>query len=112
MKYISGQFALNLKCNLNTSGDWHYSSLNWDNLKLNESGESIFKDYGIEKDKYVDVLKGTYNVANHIRAILDLLYERKFDLISNFNKQTARSLPLQRAKYVSGEMNCVKGLLF
>lgn len=34
MKYLSGIFALNLMCNLNTFGDWHTSAIDWKN-KIN-----------------------------------------------------------------------------
>ena len=32
MEYITGQYALNLSCSLNTTGDWHTSALNWKNV--------------------------------------------------------------------------------
>lgn len=77
MIYLSGIHALNLRCNLNTGGDWHIGALKWEDLTWLESENSVFKNYGIEKgrpltfiqDKYPDV----YNIANHIRACLDLL---------------------------------------
>lgn len=34
MKYISGVPALNIPCELNTTGDWHSACNDWDNLKL------------------------------------------------------------------------------
>ncbi len=73
MKYISGIFALNIPCSLDTTGDWHSSSLNRLKLTLNESDDSILKEKGIERDIYIRELGGMYNVANHIRAIADLL---------------------------------------
>ena len=73
MKYISGIFALNIPCPLGTTGDWHRSSLTWNKLRLHESDDSVMKEKGIEKDVYVRELGGRYNVANHIRAIADLL---------------------------------------
>ena len=73
MKYISGIFALNIPCPLGTTGDWHSSSLKWDKLTLHESADSVLEEKGIEKDVYVRELGGRYNVANHIRAIADLL---------------------------------------
>lgn len=82
MKYISGIHALNIECNLNTTGDWHRSALKWDVLamRLKESDNSIFKDYGIEQNKSLLFLKDTpiYNVANHIRACLDLIADGNF----------------------------------
>lgn len=85
MLYISGLHALNLPCALDTTGDWHTSALNWKNIKFVNSENSIFGDYGIEQDKIVPEHEGTYNVANHIRAILDLISKKRFDLVSNFN---------------------------
>lgn len=75
MKYITGIFALNLPCSLNTCGDWHSCSINWDNVDIRESNNSILKDYGIETNQSVKFLNKSkkYNVANHIRALLDML---------------------------------------
>ncbi len=73
MKYISGIFALNIPCSLGTTGDWHSSSLPWDKLTLHESEDSVLKEKGIERSVYVKEFGGKYNVANHIRAIADLL---------------------------------------
>jgi hypothetical protein len=38
-----------------------------------DSEGSEFRDYGIEQNKIITENTGTYNVANHIRALLDLL---------------------------------------
>jgi hypothetical protein len=83
MKYITGMHALNLPCSINTCGDWHASSIHWDvsTVFFKESEDSIFKDYGIEKDKNVHRLDGIFNVANHIRACLDYLEDGEFSLI-------------------------------
>jgi len=49
MLYITWVYALNLPCKLNTTGDWHASSLRWgSNIDIRESTESIYKDWGIE----------------------------------------------------------------
>lgn len=80
MKYISGIYALNLKCKLNTCGDWHQSSLNWDDVVFDDSDKSIYKEYGIEEDSYQPYLGKKYNVANTIRACLDLLEKGHYDL--------------------------------
>lgn len=80
--YVTGIYALNIECKLNSTGDWHRSAIRWDVLpkRLKESDVSIFVDYGIEKNKTLNFLKGSpkYNVANHIRACLDLLVEGNF----------------------------------
>ena len=76
MMYLTGKYALNLKCNLNTMGDWHWGCYDWNNIetKLVNSDNSIFKDYGIEKQTNVfDNIGKEIFVANHIRACLDML---------------------------------------
>lgn len=84
MFYLTSLHALNLPCLLDTCGDWHTSALDWHKLHLKNSEDSIFGDYGIEANKVIPEHNERYNVANHIRAILDLLAEKKFSLISNF----------------------------
>lgn len=78
MKYISGIHALNLRCGLDTCGDWHASGIQWKNLTIRESSLSVFGDYGIEDNSSVPEHPGTHKVANHIRAILDLVAEGAF----------------------------------
>ena len=73
IKYITGSHALNLPCSLDTCGDWHTSALQWDMPFMRNSSDSIFGDYGIEHNKTIPESGGKYYVANHIRAILDLL---------------------------------------
>lgn len=85
MKYISLIHALNLPCKLDTCGDWHCSALNWQNISLLESDGSLFGDYGIEKNKKIPEHNDTYNVANHIRALLDLLYVGNFTVPQGMN---------------------------
>ena len=53
MKYISLIHALNLQCKLDTCGDWHCSALNWQTLNILDSKNSIFGDYGIEKNRII-----------------------------------------------------------
>ena len=86
MLYITGKHALNLPCSLLTCGDWHMSGLKWNNLKLRDSEESIFGEYGIEFNKSVPENNGNYNVANHIRALLDLLELGLFSVAQGMNK--------------------------
>lgn len=80
MRYITGQHALNLPCSLETSGDWHTSGMRWDTIKFKESDDSIFKDYGIEICSCVPENPGDFYIANTLRALLDLLDDRKFAL--------------------------------
>lgn len=80
MKYITGQHALNLPCELNTCGDWHTSALQWEKPFMKDSQGSTFGDYGIEADKKIPEHEERYYVANHIRALLDLLEIGKFSV--------------------------------
>lgn len=73
MKYLTGIHALNIPCNLETCGDWHQSALKWEKMVFRESNDSIWGDYGIEYNKSIPCHEEKYNVANHIRACLDLL---------------------------------------
>ena len=77
MKYISGIYALNLPCSLETTGDWHQSSLDWNNIPYKESDNSIFSSWGIEKQK-------DRNVANTLRAILDLIEDGDLKYLIGF----------------------------
>ena len=47
---------------------------------MRESDGSIFGDYGIEGGIVIPEHTGTYYVANHIRALLDLLELKNFPL--------------------------------
>lgn len=78
MKYISGIPALNVLCSLDTPGDWHAPSVDWKTLELYESEEMFFKNYGIEKNKTIPQNTQKYNVANHVRAILDMFQLNNF----------------------------------
>ena len=60
-------------CKLDTYGDWHTSAIDWKKLRFWESNNSIFGDYGIEKNRTVPENNGKFNIANHIRALLDLI---------------------------------------
>ena len=80
MLYLSGIHALNVTCDLKTCGDWHSSALQWDDLVFLDSEKSIFGDYGIEINKSLPHHDGYYNVANHIRALLDLLQRGNFSI--------------------------------
>ena len=85
MRYITGEHALNLPCSLLTSGDWHRSALQWERLRFRDSDDSIFGDYGIEQCSVVPENEGTYAVANHIRALLDLLEIGNFSIAQGMN---------------------------
>ena len=77
--YVSGLHALNIPCSLHTSGDWHRGSLDWDNPYTRDTRDSVFGDWGIEEHEIG-------KVANHIRAVLDILEEgKKIPLINTFH---------------------------
>lgn len=80
MKYISGRQALNINCNLDTCGDWHSTCQDWRDLDLRESEDSVFGTWGIEGLKSVPHNRKKYHVANHIRAILDMLESNQLSL--------------------------------
>jgi len=86
MQYLTGQHALNIPCSLLTCGDWRQSSLQWSSPFFRNSEESIFGDYGIEENISIPEHSGAYNVANHIRALLDLLELGKFTLAQGMNR--------------------------
>lgn len=86
MQYITGIHALNIPCVLATSGDWHQSALQWQHPNLAESAGSLFGDYGIERGRHIPEHPGTYNVANHIRALLDLIAQGKFTIAQGMNR--------------------------
>ncbi len=80
MKYITGLHALNIRCKLDTGGDIRSARLDWVHPYTRESEDSIFEEYGIEKNKTIPGSEKTFCVANHIRALLDILEEGKFSL--------------------------------
>lgn len=79
MKYITGIHALNLPCELDTDGDWHCSALQWVRPTCADSDKSIFGLYGIEYDKEIPEHTEKFAVANHIRALLDMLDKGQFE---------------------------------
>lgn len=85
MKYITRVQALNIEDSTECGGDWHQSSMNWSKLDLAESDGSVFGDWGIEVDKAVPEHEEHYNVANTLRAILDLMLNKYYiSYLKNF----------------------------
>ena len=80
MLYVSLIHALNIPCLLDTFGDWHQSGIQWKTPHIFNSKNSLWGEYGIEKNKKIPEHKKRYNVANHIRALLDLLYIGNFSV--------------------------------
>ncbi|WP_304857489.1 MULTISPECIES: hypothetical protein [Bacteria] len=81
MRYITDIHALNLPCSLGTTGDWHTSALQWDRLRIRESEESPWGDWGIESPSAARVPQHEgmrFNVANHVRALADMIAAHRF----------------------------------
>lgn len=76
MLYITGVHALNIENSLETCGDWHTSALDWSKITLVDSEKSLFKDWGIEANKTIPDNEGLFNVADDLRAILDLMLDK------------------------------------
>lgn len=85
MRYLTGIHALNMPCKLKTCGDWHQSALKWIKLTIRESDEMFFQDWGIEEPRTLPETDLALPVANHIRAILDLLQEGDFTNAQGMN---------------------------
>ena len=73
MKYITGLYALSIPCELETCGYLRGNTLDWNNPTIIESDDSIFSDYGIEYKLGIPNNSNKCHIANHIRAILDML---------------------------------------
>lgn len=86
MKYISGLYALNLPCCLETGGDWHAFSLSWENIPLWDTEDSPFGTEGIEQHHSLMGKEGIFFVANHIRACLDLLWAGDFSNLQGMRR--------------------------
>lgn len=91
MTYLTGIFALNLTCSLNTCGDWHQSSLRWEKPFFCESNQSISGVYGIEHillPKYLQQYFATPMIycAHHIRACLDCMEINNLSLVQGMRK--------------------------
>lgn len=86
MKYITGIKALNIDNRLNTCGDWHTSALDWQNIELAESDGSLLGDWGVETEKIIPEHDNTYNVANDLRAILDLMASGHIRFLRGFKR--------------------------
>jgi hypothetical protein len=86
VQYITGIHALNLPCSLLTCGDWHRSALKWEKITYRDSKDSHYGDWGIEQCSVVPEHSGIYAVANHIRALLDLLEIGNFSAAQGMNR--------------------------
>lgn len=85
MKYLTGILAMQIPCDLPSQGIWRLSRkdfLNDELFVLKESDDSRYKDWGIEQNKIVPGREFMlYNVANHVRAYIDMLEDMQFDTL-------------------------------
>ena len=86
MKYVTGTYALNIPCRLETDGDWHAPALDWKNPRVRESSTSVFADWGIEVSPLPNFGSVSLPVANHLRACLDLLEEGYFSSVQGMRE--------------------------
>ena len=108
MIYLTGVHALNIEDSILCCGDWHTSAIQWSDLSkdIKESDDSIFKDYGIESDKTIPEHNEKYNVANTLRAVLDLLegghtryligFRDDFIMVDDYNEEFFKKVILLR----------------
>lgn len=82
MMYLTGRLAFGIPCSLDTPGDWEILDDEYatDEFKLVDSTDSPYGDWGIEQNVLVPKKEYClYNVANHARAYLDMIYNKQFD---------------------------------
>lgn len=87
MRYLIGKHALNLMCRLKTTGDWHTSALKWENLTIRDTEDSVFGMWGIDLDPPTTIPNNEslrIPIANHLRAVADLLEIGYFTVVSGF----------------------------
>lgn len=100
MQYITGIVAFGVDCKRDSVGRWNTTKSEFldDNLfVLKDSNESPFKDYGIEENKIIPYREYcTYNVADHVRAYCDLLYEHNFDFLKDAFSEYIRSMKCRK----------------
>lgn len=86
MNYVTGIHALNLPCNLETTGDWHSSWIQWKHPTVQDTHKSVFGEWGIEKNRSIPEHVNLVPVANHLRACLDMLEMGDFSNLQGMNK--------------------------
>lgn len=100
MQYLTGLLAFGVECERDSVGKWNITKSEFldDSLFImKESDESPFKNYGIEENKIVPYREFcTYNVADHVRAYCDLLYDHKFDILKDAFAEYVRSLKCRK----------------
>ena len=84
MKYLTGPICFGIPCGGTSKGTWLYTKADFTNpdmLKFAESEDSPFKDFQIETDKIIPYHEDEelFNVATHVRAYLDMLWDCDFE---------------------------------
>lgn len=100
MQYLTGLLAFGVECERDSVGKWNITRkefLDEELFQLRESDESPFKKYGIEENKLVPYREYcTFNVADHVRAYCDLLYDQKFDVLKDLFAECICSLKCRK----------------
>lgn len=89
MEYVTDIHALNLPSDTDTTGDWHASALQWSQLRMANSEDSVFGDWGITRDSSVRVPEHEgrrFNIANHVRAVLDMIEHGRLSVAQGMRK--------------------------
>ena len=74
MMYLTGELAFGIPCKLETNGRWDISRKQFANATFVDSDNTLWGNYGIEEAKIIPGKEFTvFNVANHVRAYLDML---------------------------------------
>ncbi|MDR2460597.1 MAG: nucleotidyl transferase AbiEii/AbiGii toxin family protein [Deltaproteobacteria bacterium] len=84
MLYVTGLHALSLTCSLDAVGV--FDIVDWHNITLRESNESLLGDFAIELDQTIPEHSETFAVANNIRACLDYIESGDLNFIRYFKK--------------------------
>ena len=82
MKYVTGVYALNLQCSLDTGGDWHQPCLDWrDSIRFKDSGNSVLGDFGIEEITFMPgyTLKDAFCEYNTNRSLAIQKYGKSLE---------------------------------
>lgn len=82
--YLTGIYALNLSDSTGTPGDWHYSAIDWNNIKIADLNQSSFGNWRLYRREVP--YNGEMLVADHIRACLDLIEKGAFSVVGGMKE--------------------------
>lgn len=89
MEYLTDVYGLNIPdFELDTTGDWHASCLDWSKAVFKESDESLLRDWGIRQVRVeaYPFLGEKIAVANHLRALADIIIDGRFTLLRGMRR--------------------------